>query len=138
MALNAPRLRLIALIAAIAAIAVVVILLIGGGDQSPEEAAEGAADQFVSAVEEGDFETACGLLTDELRSGIGGDQCPDRLGATVGQAGEDLAIEVVDVRVSGPKAAAATEARRTEGPPAESSFELQLVGDEWLVSRLGS
>ena len=137
MSLSAPRLRLIALLAVIAAIVIVVVIVIGGGE-SPEEAAEGAAQEFVSAFEAGDFKAACGMLTDELRSGIGDDQCPDQLATTVDAAGEGLAIEVVDVRVSDPKAVADTEVRRPQGPPAESSFDMQLSDDTWQVSRLGS
>ena len=137
MSLDAPRLRLIALVVAVVAIAIVVVILVGGGGESAEEAAEGAAREFVGAVEEGDFETACGLLTDELREGIGGDQCPDQLGATVGQAGEGLEIEVLDVRVSGPKAVAETRVRSSGAPPSESSFDMELKEESWRVSALG-
>src|ERR687896_779602 len=138
MRLDAPRLRLITLLVAVAAVAIVVVLLIRGGEESPDEAARSTAEDFVSSLADGDYETACGMLTDALVSQIGGEGCPDQLGATVGQAGEDLEIEVLDVRVSGPKAVAETRVRPSDGPATESSFDMELDGETWEVSRLGS
>jgi hypothetical protein len=138
MRLDAPRLRLIGLLLTIAAIVVVLILLIGGGEESTDEAASARADEFVAAITDGDHEAACGMLTETLATQLGGDQCPDQLGATVGRAGEELEIEVLDVRVSGPKAVAETRVRSSGAPPSESSFDMQLEDEAWRVSRLGS
>jgi hypothetical protein len=138
MRLDAPRIRLIALVLAIAAIVVVLILILGGGEESPDEAARTSAEEFVSVLTDGDYESACGMLTDSLAEQLGGDQCQDRLAETVGQAGEDLEIEVLDVRVSGPKAVAETRVRSATAPATESSFDMELDGETWEVSRLGS
>ncbi len=138
MRLDAPRRRLILLLVAVAAVAVVLILVLGGGEESPDEAARTSAEEFVSVLTEGDFESACGMLTETLATQLGGDQCQDRLAATVGRAGEDLEIEVLDVRVSGPKAVAETSVRSSGAPASESSFEMELTGESWEVSRLGS
>lgn len=138
MRLDAPRRRLILLLVAVAAVAVVLILVLGGGDESPDEAARTGAEEFVSVLADGDYESACGMLTDALAEQLGGDQCPDRLAATVGRAGEDLEIEVLNVRVSGPKAVADTRVRSAGAPATESSFDMELAGDTWEVSRLGS
>lgn len=138
MRLDAPRRRLILLLVAVAAVAVILILVVGGGDDSPEEAAQASAEEFVSALADGDYESACGMLTETLSTQLGGDQCPDRLAATVGRAGEDLEIEVLDVRVSGPKAVAETQVRSSGAPETESSFDMELTGETWEVSRLGA
>jgi hypothetical protein len=138
MRLDPPRRRLITLLLAVAAIVVVLILVLGGGEESSDEAARTSAEEFVGAITEGDFETACGMLTEALRTQIGGEECPDELAATVGQAGGDLEIEVLEVRVSGPQAVAETRVRTSQGPAIESSFDMQLEGETWQVSRLGS
>lgn len=123
---------------ALASALVLVLAGCGGDDEpSPTEAATQAAEAFVSAIEAGDFEAACGDLTDQLESQLGGEQCPDRI-ATLAAEGDDLEIAVTGVRVSGPKAAAQTEVTRAGAEPRESSFEL-LEGEQgWEVSRLGS
>jgi hypothetical protein len=136
MRLDAPRRRLITLLAAIAAIVVVLILVIGG-EESPDEAARTSAEEFVSAITEGDYETACGMLTESLRAQLGGDGCPDQLTATVGEAGGEPQIEILDVRVSGPKAVAETRVRSPQAPATDSSFDMQLEDETWQVSRLG-
>jgi hypothetical protein len=138
MRLDAPRLRLLTLLVAIAAIVVVLVLVIGGDEESPEEAARASAEEFVGAITDGDYETACGMLTGALRDQIGGQECPDRLGATVGQAGGSLEIEILEVRVSGPQAVAETRVRTAQAPATESSFDMQLEDETWRVSRLGS
>jgi hypothetical protein len=138
MTLDAPRRRLITLLVAVAAVVVVLVIVLGGGEESPDEAARTSAEEFVAALTEGDYETACGMLAEALRSQLGGEGCPDQLAATVGRAGEDLEIEVLDVRVSGPKAVAETRVRSAAGPATESSFDMELEGETWRVSRLGS
>jgi hypothetical protein len=138
MRLDAPRLRLIALLLGLAAIVVVAILLIGGGEESPEESARASAEDFVGSLTAGDYDAACGMLSDTLRDQIGGEGCADELSATVGQAGSGLEIEVVNVRVSGPKAVAETRVRSAQAPATESSFEMQLEEETWRVSSLGS
>ncbi|MGI8462618.1 MAG: Rv0361 family membrane protein [Solirubrobacterales bacterium] len=139
MTLDAPRMRLIALIAGIVVFVIVLILVLGGGGDEDDPAAEArsTAEQFVSTVGAGEFETACGLLTKQLAEQIGGAQCPDQLSATVGEAGTDISITVTNVRVSGPKAVAETEVRRSGAPPADSSLELVESDGEWQISRLG-
>jgi hypothetical protein len=137
MSLDAPRRRLITLLVAVAAV-VVILILLTGGEESPDEAARTSAEEFVSALAEGDYETACGMLTEALRAQLGGEGCPDQLAATVGQAGGELEIEVLDVRVSGPKAVAETRVQSSQAPATESSFDMELEGESWQVSRLGS
>ena len=138
MTLDAPRRRLITLLLALAAVVVAAILVLGGGEDSPEEAAQASAEEFVDVLADGDYESACGRLSESLATQLGGEECPDRLGATVGQAGEDLEIEVVDVRVSGPKAVAETRVQTSGGPTSESSFDMELEDYTWRVTRLGS
>ncbi|HEX6117326.1 MAG TPA: hypothetical protein VFY99_09510 [Solirubrobacterales bacterium] len=109
-----------------------------GGDDEPDpvEAARAAADEFVGAIGSGDFEAACGALTDELASQLGGDACSEQIGAIAGEGG-DVSIEVTNVRVSGPKAVAETEVRRAGAEAQESSFELVESEGSWKVSGLG-
>src|SRR5215210_384981 len=95
--------RSMALVTALAA--PLVVAGCGGGDEpTPSEAARSAADSFVSALESGGFEAACGQMTAQLSDQLGGDQCPDQLSTIAGQAGEDLSITITNLRVSGPKA----------------------------------
>jgi chemotaxis regulatin CheY-phosphate phosphatase CheZ len=137
MSLDSPRSRLIAGLAALAVLIVVLLLILGGGG-TPEDEARQTAEEFTGAVEEGDFEAACGVLSDELRTGIGGDQCAERLSTTVGEAGEGLEIVVTAVRVSGPQAVAETEVSRPGAEtPQESTLELVQTGDVWRISSLG-
>ena len=134
---DSPRMRLIALLAAIAVLVVVALLVLGGGG-TPEDEARQTAEEFTGAVEEGDSEAACELLSDELRAGIGGDQCPQRLSAAAGEAGDGLEIVITAVRVSGPKAVADTEVTRPGAEaPQESTLELAEDGDGWRISSLG-
>ena len=121
----------------------VVVALVGatgcGGDDeaTPSEAAQSAADQFVSSLEAGDFEAACGDMTDALAQQLGGEKCPDQISTIAGQAGEDLSITITDLRVSGPKAVADTDVERAGAPKQESSFDLELSDGTWRVSGLG-
>jgi len=137
MRLQIQRRRPVALLTGIAAAALLAGAGCGGDDEpSPEEAARAAADQFVSSFETGDFEAACGDLTDQLADQIGGEECPDRIASIAGQ-GEDLSISITNLRVSGPKAVAETEVSRAGSPPQESSFELVETARTWEVSKLG-
>jgi hypothetical protein len=108
----------------------------GGDDEpSPTEAAGAAAGDFVAAIESGDYEAACGALTEELVSQLGGEACSEQIGSIAGEGGVE--IEVTDVRVSGPKAVAETAVSREGEGTQESSFDLLKSGDEWKVSGLG-
>ena len=108
----------------------------GGEDEpSPTEAARAAAGEFVGAIASGDYEAACAALTEQLAAQLGGEACSEQIGAIAG-AGE-VEIVVTDVRVSGPKAVAATEVRREGEGAQESSFDLIESEGEWKVSGLG-
>lgn len=137
MRLDPARRRLIALTVGIAAVAVALFVLLGGGESDLDQA-RGASEEFASAIESGDFETACGLLTPELRESAGGEECPDQLAATVGTAAEEVDVEILSVRVSGPKAVADTRVNRSDGESSESSLELQLSDERWQISAFGS
>lgn len=135
MALNAPRTRLIALLAGVAVLA---LAGCGGDDEpTPTEEARTAADEFASSLEAGDYEAACGAMTDALVKQLGGNGCPDQVSKIAGSAQEDLSITITDVRVSGPKAVAVTEVARAGAPAQESSFDLTESGETWQVSGLG-
>lgn len=128
------RLAAGALLAAIAALAVAGC---GGDDEpKPEEEAGAAAEEFATAMESGDFEAACGALTDELVTQLGGDQCSEQITSIAGEGGE-VSIEVTNVRVSGPKAVAETEVRRPGAGAQESSFDLVDSEGSWKVAGLG-
>lgn len=109
-----------------------------GGDDEPsgEAEARAAAVEFAAAIEGGDYEAACGELTDDLASQLGGERCADAIAALGGEGG-DVSVAITDVRVSGPKAVADFEARREGAPPRESSFHLVESRGDWLVSQLG-
>jgi len=108
----------------------------GGDDQpSPTEAASAAADDFAAAIGSGDYEAACGALTDQLATQLGGEACSEQIGEIAGEG--DVEIEVTNVRVSGPKAVAETEVRRSGESAQESSFDLVESGDDWKVSGFG-
>ena len=109
----------------------------GGGDEptAAEQARTGAL-EFVEAIEAGEFEAACDALTRELAEQLGGEACPQQVEAVAG-AGGDVAIEITSVRVSGPKAVAQTEVRRSGAGAMESSLELVEHDGSWRVSALG-
>jgi hypothetical protein len=120
-------------------VAVVAAVAAGcGGDDGPsaEEEARAAAEAFAAAMQDGDYEAACGELTEELAAQLGGEGCPEQIGAIAGEE-SGLEIAVTGVRVSGPKAVAETEVSRPGSPPRESSFELVESEGSWLVSQLG-
>ena len=122
-----------------AAAAALAILAAGcGGDDGPTsaEAAQAAADDFVAALEGGDFEAACDALTAELAEQLGGDACPDQIAQVAGES-SGVSITITSVRTSGPKAVAETEVRRQGEPAQESSLDLVEHEGEWQVSGLG-
>jgi len=122
---------------AFAAAAALAVAGCGGDDEEdPSEQARAAAESFVSAIESGDFDAACADLTEGLASQLGGDACPEQIGAIAGAGGE-VTIEVTGVRVSGPKAVADTEVERSGAGAEESSLELVESEGDWKVSRLG-
>jgi hypothetical protein len=124
-------------IAAVFAVAVAVVAAGCGGDDepTPNEAAGTAAGDFAEAMGSGDFDGACRALTEELLAQLGGEACPEQIGAVAGDG--EVAIVVTNVRVSGPKAVAETSVRRAGEGVQESSFELVEHEDEWLVSGFG-
>jgi hypothetical protein len=132
-----PRLPVGALLAMIAAIAALATAGCGGDDEpSPVEEARAAAEEFVTAIEAGDFDAACAALTDELAAQLGGDGCSEQIGSVAGEEGE-VSIEITNVRVSGPKGVAETEVRRPGAGAQESSFDLVEHEGAWKVSSLG-
>ncbi len=138
MYLEPARLRLLAVVGGLILVIVIGVVVIGGGGDAPDEEAREAAERFASAIEDGDFETACGLMTDALRSSAGGEQCSDQLAARVGGGAADVEIEVVAVSVSGPKARAETRVRPAEDRPArEGTLGLEHDDAGWQVSDFG-
>ncbi len=132
-----PGLPVGALLVLFAVIATLAAAGCGGDDEpKPEEQAGAAAEEFVAAMESGDFEAACGALTDELATQLGGDQCSEQIASIAGEGGE-VSIKVTNVRVSGPKAVAETEVRRAGAGAQESSFDLVDSEGDWKVSGLG-
>jgi hypothetical protein len=122
-----------------AAAAALAIAVAGcGGDDEPTsaEAARAAADDFVAALEGGDFEAACKLLTPQLAEQLGGEACPDQIAQVAGESGE-VSITITNVRTSGPKAVADTEVRRQGEPAQESSLDLVEHEGDWQVSAVG-
>lgn len=142
-----PRRRVIALLLGVAVVAVVVfgIVLLFGGEDEPEtkrdkilqrdaaagekrdSAAERTVIRFVAALNTEDQKTASKLVAQGLEPQLG-PECPSDP--------SEFEVEIVDVRVSGPKAAADIEIRDGDSS-CESSLEL-LEGDEgWRITQFG-
>ena len=144
----------IALGALAVGVAILVFVVAGGDDDAATEAdkirardraaaqertsaAERTVIRFIGILEDGDYEEACKMLTEQLAVQLGGDGCPDSISGSVAASGqEDVDIELLDTSVSGPKAIAYVEVSAGAGPH-ETSFELQEDDDGWKIWRIG-
>lgn len=124
-------------LASLAALAAVALVGCGGGDeeQSPEQQAPAAVETFFNGIADEDFETACGALASDLLAALGGGNCSAGLSAVA--QGIEPNYEILDVRVSGTKAAVDVELTNEAGETREDTVELVQENSEWLISSFG-
>jgi hypothetical protein len=110
----------------LAVAAPLVLVAAGCSSGPPNAAAEVAARNFVNAVRNGDGSTACGLLTDQARSSIGGAldvSCPRAVTHVAERSGSVRGAQVwgdaAQVRIG------------------SDVVFLRLVSGQWLVSAAG-
>ena len=113
-----------AVLLAIAAVVAGVLVITGGGgsDDTPEAAVRGTVEDFVGALADQDYGAACGLLTEELRTQLGGAQCEQALVALAGQGATPPTVEITEVRVAGNKAAVDATISSGSAAPAQHSL----------------
>jgi ketosteroid isomerase-like protein len=124
-------------------------VLSGCGGESEEDRVSGVVESFVTAGNERDFDTVCGLLTEDARAQI------DKVGKTLGLSGEDActrtllaragdeagnaSVEVDEVRISNDSAQADVTVDDPDSEkPTQQTIELarDTEGD-WRVASFG-
>jgi hypothetical protein len=118
----------------IAGIIVVVLLLtVSGGDDDAGGGAESAAQSYVDAQKNGDFEQVCELLSDQFRQQLGGDNCPRFLEEqSSGIARRELTV--IAVNEDGDQATARLETGGESGKPTELELSLVRQDGDWRIA----
>jgi hypothetical protein len=125
---------------AIAAIVLGVVAITGGGgdgSDTPEAQVQATVDDFVNALGDQSFDTACGLLTADLRAQLGGVQCEQALVALAGQGATPPTVQITDVRIAGNKAAVDAQISSDSGSPVQHSLQLLEEDGQWRISSFG-
>jgi hypothetical protein len=126
--------------ASAAALAAFALAACGGDGTSDEDQVEAAVESFVRAGNEGDAETACGLLAADQAEQIaqlGGGECAEALGEVLA-AGDriDTEVRIEDVRVSGSRAKADVTVIQG-GDTRQDSVLLVEEDGEWRLADAG-
>jgi hypothetical protein len=140
-------------IAAVLLVVVVVVAALAIADvgpfsdpATPEEEVSGVVEDFYGAAADGDFQTFCGLLTEQARAQLranasqllGEEQpCAEALDSGLGDVLKGATIEVREVAISGPQARVEARFKPPEEPAQLRTVLLREDEGDWLVSDPG-
>jgi hypothetical protein len=114
--------------------------------ETPEEDVRGAVEDFYGAAADGDFQTFCGLLTEQARAQLranaaqllGEEQpCAEALESGLGEVLKGATIEVREVSISGPQARAEARFKPPESEAQLRTILLRETEGEWLIADPG-